>query len=220
MSYYKDLNLKIKERFDVNPPFPVTVELCKIAANYCLPKKKILDLGTGTGIVGIYLSKIGNEVTSTDINKNSLRLAEENCKINNVTLNLLYSDLYENIFDKFDVIIFLIPFIQYKHTYSRSFSYLYKKVVPHLVRYYTTKILYRFQPIKYYAENTRKEVVFRFLNETRNYLKNNGVVIVDILKIDLPLLKNRKDIKILEEVPSKYSSDEFIMVYKYTLHNK
>ena len=46
--------------------------------------KKILDYGCGTGIHLSWLAKIGSQTTGIDLSKNSLRLAQENIKKNNL----------------------------------------------------------------------------------------------------------------------------------------
>ena len=218
MPYYEDLDLFIKEEYNVNPPFSVSVRLCKVAKRYCQSKKNILDMGTGTGIVGIYLSRIGNDVTSTDINLNALKLAEHNSKNNNTNLTILYSDIYSNISSKFDIIIFSIPFVPYEHNYSRFFSYMYKKCLPEFIRRNINKLIFRLKPLKIYAWNTRKEIVFRFLKESKNYLTNDGIIIATVLETDLHLFRNEK-IGIMEEIRSKDFPDEYILIYKYISEN-
>jgi len=67
---------------------------------------KLLDLGCGYGYIGITLAKIKScDVTMSDINKRALHLATMNVKKNKLDINIVESDLYQNINDKFDVII-------------------------------------------------------------------------------------------------------------------
>ena len=66
----------------------------------------ILDVGCGYGFIGIVLGKVLNtKVTLIDVNKRAVHLAERNIKENNVTGEVLVSDVYENIKDKYDCII-------------------------------------------------------------------------------------------------------------------
>lgn len=68
--------------------------------------KKVLDVGCGYGFIGIVISKITNSyVTMVDINKRAVHLAKMNIDSLKVNANALVSDTYENITDKFDVII-------------------------------------------------------------------------------------------------------------------
>jgi len=66
----------------------------------------ILDLGCGYGAIGIIISKITNSnVTMSDVNKRAIHLTKMNAKKNNVTVNIIESDGYLNINNKFDYVI-------------------------------------------------------------------------------------------------------------------
>lgn len=68
--------------------------------------KKILDVGCGYGLIGVTLAKIKKcDVTMIDVNKRALHLAKINLKENNVEANVLESDIYENITEKYDCVI-------------------------------------------------------------------------------------------------------------------
>lgn len=73
-----------------------------------LPKLtgNVLDFGCGYGPIGIYLkTKYPVQVTMIDINKRAVNLAKKNCEINHVECNVVLSDMYENITQKYDYII-------------------------------------------------------------------------------------------------------------------
>lgn len=66
----------------------------------------ILDLGCGYGPIGIIISKLTNSnVYMSDVNKRALHLTKMNAKKNNVTVNIIESDGYLNISNKFDYVI-------------------------------------------------------------------------------------------------------------------
>ena len=68
--------------------------------------KSMLDVGCGYGFIGITLSKIlDNEVTMVDINKRAIHLCEMNIKDNKVNAKAFESNVYENVKDKYDVIV-------------------------------------------------------------------------------------------------------------------
>ena len=61
---------------------------------------KILDLGCGYGVVGIYAARIigGNRVIMSDIDQKAVALARENAALNQVPeVSVIQSDAYENI---------------------------------------------------------------------------------------------------------------------------
>ena len=68
---------------------------------------KILDIGCGYGAIGIILSKLYPKanITMSDINERAINLAKKNSKINNVNPKIIQSNLFENINEKFDIIL-------------------------------------------------------------------------------------------------------------------
>ena len=65
-----------------------------------------LDVGCGYGYIGICLSKIlGVKGTLIDINKRALHLTKRNMDLNKVNIEAFESSAYENVKDKYDLII-------------------------------------------------------------------------------------------------------------------
>lgn len=90
---------------------------------------EVLDVGCGYGFLGITLAKIMNcQVDMIDINNRALHLAEMNAKENSVTTNIFFSNMYENITKKYDLIITNPPIRASKCIYleiiNQSFKYL------------------------------------------------------------------------------------------------
>ncbi len=66
----------------------------------------ILDAGCGYGFIGITLSKILNKhVDMFDINKRAVHLCEMNINSNKVDSKVFISNVYENVNQKYDLII-------------------------------------------------------------------------------------------------------------------
>ena len=72
----------------------------------------VLDIGTGTGIQAITAALAGaKKVLATDINQDAIELAKVNAKINGVKIDVIKSDLFNNVKGKFDLIIFNPPYL-------------------------------------------------------------------------------------------------------------
>lgn len=70
--------------------------------------KSILDVGCGYGTMGIALKSVHEDlqVLMTDVNKRAISLAKENIKCNNLEgIDVIESDVYENVHDTYDLVI-------------------------------------------------------------------------------------------------------------------
>jgi len=76
----------------------------------------VLDLGTGTGIQGIFAAEKASKVISVDINSVALECAKLNVHHHHLEnkITIFESDLFSNIDEKFDLIIFNPPFRWFK----------------------------------------------------------------------------------------------------------
>lgn len=73
----------------------------------------ILDLGTGTGAIGITLKleRPNNNVTISDISSNALKVAKANAKEYNVLVEVVESSWFDNISGPFNVIVANPPYV-------------------------------------------------------------------------------------------------------------
>jgi len=106
----KGIELEIREAAGVYGPLDDTFLMIEALENIELGKK-VLELGTGTGMIAIYCSKRGAEVTATDINEEALRLARENAELNGERIEFIKSDLFEAVKGRFDAAIFNPPYL-------------------------------------------------------------------------------------------------------------
>lgn len=102
-------NIKIFSDPLVYAPDEDTFIIAKIAYN--LAFGRILEVGAGSGYTSIILAKKGLNVSCLDINENAISLIKKNSLANNVKLNVFYSDLFENVKEKYDTIIFNPPYL-------------------------------------------------------------------------------------------------------------
>lgn len=78
-------------------------------------KIKILDLGCGSGAIGLTLKSIlkDSEVTLTDISKEALEVARLNANNLNLDVTFIESDWFSNVgLDKYDIIVSNPPYIR------------------------------------------------------------------------------------------------------------
>lgn len=68
---------------------------------------RILDLGCGTGVVGVILGSINKTISidMVDVNDRAVDLAGENISLNKVTANVFVSDVYDKVSEKYDYVI-------------------------------------------------------------------------------------------------------------------
>ncbi|HTY73938.1 MAG TPA: HemK2/MTQ2 family protein methyltransferase [Candidatus Nanoarchaeia archaeon] len=76
---------------------------------------KVLEIGTGSGILGIVAAKSAGEVVSIDLNPHAVRCAKANAKLNHTESNMSFvqGDLLTGLSEtaKFDLIIFNAPYL-------------------------------------------------------------------------------------------------------------
>lgn len=77
-------------------------------------KKRILDLCTGSGCIAVSLAKYikDSTVDAVDICEKAIEVARNNAISNGVDVNFICSDLFENVCDKYDMIVSNPPYIR------------------------------------------------------------------------------------------------------------
>ena len=110
--------LKFKVNENVLIPRFETEELVENIKNYLEKKNitnpKILDLGCGSGVIGLTLKHFfpNSLVTLVDISEEALKVAESNAKTLGLDVNFIKSDWFSNVsIDKYDVIVSNPPYI-------------------------------------------------------------------------------------------------------------
>jgi release factor glutamine methyltransferase len=108
---FKDISVMVEPT--VFPPF-ITIStklLLEFIEALPLDGKKVLELGCGCGIISILAAKKGALVCSTDINQTALSALTKNAGANGVSIDIKFSDLFENLrYETFDYIIINPPY--------------------------------------------------------------------------------------------------------------
>ena len=99
--YTVDLGVFSKDRVD----FGSNLLLQSLPIFTC---ENILDIGCGYGTIGLSISKVydNTNVMMCDVNKRAIELTRNNILLNKINnAKVIESNVYENILDKYDVII-------------------------------------------------------------------------------------------------------------------
>lgn len=141
-----------------------------------IPGGRVLDMGTGCGILGIIAAKSSDNVVSCDINPYAVYCAKENAILNNADGKMLFlqGDLFCPIdFDtKFDLITFNAPYLPSKS--SDPLLWLERA---------------------WAGGKSGRQIIDRFIGEALNYLKADG----QILLLQSNLCGMTKTLRVLEE---------------------
>ncbi len=117
-------------RFETEELVDYTIKYAKKYFNYPVD---IIDLGTGSGIIGLTLEKklVTNSVDLVDISKEALEIAKKNKENLQLHANTILSDMWQNVDKKYDIIISNPPYIKEKEEIEE----IVKENEPHLALY-------------------------------------------------------------------------------------
>ena len=167
--YFYDRKYKVTK--DVLSPRMETEELIYKVIEYVKATNKnnlkILDLCTGSGIIAITLKKelenIFLEIVASDISDAALKVAKENAIMNEAEVKFIQSDIFENINEKFDIIVSNPPYIAYNDKITMEDNVL--NYDPHLALFAEEDGMYFYREI---VENAKE------------YLEEDGLVFFEI----------------------------------------
>ena len=167
--YFYDRKYKVTK--DVLSPRMETEELIYKVIEYVKAsnknKFKILDLCTGSGIIAITLKKeleqVSVDVIASDISEEAIEVAKENAQSHDATIKFIKSDIFNNIDDKFDIIVSNPPYIDRKDEVTMQDNVL--KYDPHLALFAEEEGMYFYRKI---------------IEQANDYLNENGVIFFEI----------------------------------------
>lgn len=207
--YIKKLGIEIRESRNNHPVHRNSIFLAEHVVKEKF--KNILEIGTGTGIIALYLAKNGSKVTAIDINKDSIKIARENASLNNINVRWIVSDLYKNVDGKYDCIIFLPPYFTFD-SFSKI-AFMFEKLFPTPLMVWISYFLDRFF-LGGRLSIPRRRLIRKFLEESRSYLSTNGCIFLMIFKSSIPFLKSFTNIT-CERIPTPYFAAIAIFKIKY-----
>ena len=167
--YFYDRKYKVTK--DVLSPRMETEELIYKVIEYVKASSKnnfkILDLCTGSGIIAITLKKelsqFSIDVVASDISEEAIKVAKENAQVHEATIKFIQSDIFNNIADKFDIIVSNPPYIDRKDEVTMQDNVL--KYDPHLALFAEEEGMYFYRKI---------------IEQANDYLNENGVIFFEI----------------------------------------
>lgn len=167
--YFYDRKFKVNK--DVLSPRMETEELIYKVVEYVKATKKdnlkILDLCTGSGIIAITLKKELDQffidVVASDISEEAIKVAKENAQFHDATIKFEQSDIFDNIDEKFDIIVSNPPYIDRKDEVTMQDNVL--KYDPHLALFAEEEGMYFYRNI---------------VEKASSYLNDNGVIFFEI----------------------------------------
>jgi len=102
LSFLSDLGVFSKDKIDYGSRFLIETFLNNNNGTY----NNVLDVGCGYGFMGITIAKVLHcHVDMVDVNKRAVHLSEMNINKNDVDAKAYVSNAYENVSDKYDLII-------------------------------------------------------------------------------------------------------------------
>ena len=167
--YFYDRKFKVTS--DVLSPRMETEELIYKVIEYVKKSEKnnlkILDLCTGSGVIAITLKKeledYPVEIIASDVSVAALNIAKENANTNKAEVSFIQSDIFENIKDKFDIIVSNPPYIDYKDRTTMQDNVL--NYDPHLALFAEEEGMYFYR---------------RIIEEAKEHLTQDGVIFFEI----------------------------------------
>ena len=167
-----------KNDFHVNrtvlDPRPESELIIDVTKNLLFDGMRVLDLGCGSGCIGISLYKENSNITLflSDFSKKALKLAKKNARELKADCEFIHSDLFSNIHNKFDLIVTNLPYIA-----KDDFCYLQREIILH-------------EPHEaLYGGRSGLDVIKLFLDGVNRHLNKNGFFVIEFGKGQDFLLK-------------------------------
>jgi release factor glutamine methyltransferase len=128
--------------------------------------KNVLDLGTGSGMLGLYCALRWADVTAADIDELAIRHTADAARLLGVELKLVVSDLFSNTPSQFDLVLFNPPYLPSEGTHDGTVD----------------------------GGSGGRDLVIRFLEELPGHLRKGGIALLLVSSLNSPnTVRNRYD---------------------------
>ena len=170
-SFWKNDFYVEKTVLDPRPESELIIEITK---NRLFDNMKVLDLGCGSGCIGLSLYHENSKINLllSDISNKALKVAKKNALELKAECRMIHSNLFSNIYEKFDLIVANLPYIE-----KESFLDLQKEIIlyePHEALYGGVYGL---------------DLIKMFLGDVGRHLNRNGMFVIEFGKGQDTLIK-------------------------------
>jgi release factor glutamine methyltransferase len=145
-------------------PRPDSELIIDITKNLLFDGMKVLDLGCGSGCIGISLYQENSNIrlSLADFSEKTLSLSKKNAVELKVECEFIHSDLFAHIDEKFDLIVTNLPYVA-----KSDFFYLQKEIILH-------------EPHEaLYGGISGLDKIKLFLGDVQRYLNESGIFVVE-----------------------------------------
>ncbi len=170
--------LKIFVDKSVLIPRPETVDLCNWIIQKKLNDQVILDIGTGSGLIALFLKKNSNNcvIHAWDNSEKALRIAKKNAKQNYLDINFNKVDILKKHDHtiKFDIIVSNPPYVHKKE----------KNLI--------SNVVLKNEPSEAIFVNSDDDLLFykTIINFSKSHLKQKGIIYFECHKETINQVKN------------------------------
>ena len=170
--------LKIFVNKSVLIPRPETVDLCNWIIQKKLNDQVILDIGTGSGLIALFLKKNSNNcvIHAWDNSEKALRIAKKNAKQNYLDINFNNVDILKKHDHtiKFDIIVSNPPYVHIKE----------KNLI--------SNVVLKNEPSEAIFVNSDDDLLFykTIINFSKSHLKQKGIIYFECHKETINQVKN------------------------------
>lgn len=191
-SFYVNKNVLIPR-----PESETIIEYLKLAVNQSgLARPNIIDVGTGSGCLGITakLEIPSSKVTLLDISSKALNVAKKNSELQKAHVTIQRSDLlnyYKNNTAKFDIIMANLPYLDKSWPMSKETD---------------------FEPVSsLFADDNGLALIKKLLTQTKHHLNHQSYLIIEADTRSHPeVIESAKKLANLDLV----INDKFVLLFK------